>query len=120
MVRVFDKVSSPFVVAKDTPKEDLGGGISRQILGYGPEIMLVRVWFETGSVGAVHSHPHSQATYVESGKFEMFIDGEKRVLSAGDSTYMAPNLEHGSVCLEAGVLLDSFSPVREDFLSEGN
>ncbi|MEP2735957.1 MAG: cupin domain-containing protein [Erythrobacter sp.] len=113
--------SSPaFVEAANTEKEDLGGGISRQILGYGPEIMIVRVWFEKGSVGDVHSHPHSQATYIESGKFEVFIDGTKKVLGAGDSTYMAPNLPHGSVCLEAGSLLDTFSPVREDFLSEGN
>ncbi|WP_108791985.1 cupin domain-containing protein [Erythrobacter sp. Alg231-14] len=112
--------SPTFVIAKDTPKEDLGGGISRQILGYGPEIMIVRVWFDKGSVGDVHSHPHSQSTYVESGKFEAFVDGEKRVLGAGDSFYIAPNLDHGAVCLEAGVLLDTFSPVREDFLGEGN
>ena len=120
MATLVRAASPPFVVAKEVEKEDLGGGISRQILGYGPEIMLVRVWFKAGSVGAVHSHPHSQSTYVESGKFEMEIGGQKRVLGAGDSTYMEPNVEHGAVCLEAGVLLDAFSPVREDFLSEGN
>ena len=110
--------SAPFVVAKDTPKDDLGGGITRQILGYGPEIMIVRVWFEEGAVGDVHAHPHSQSSYVESGKFEVFIDGEKRVLEAGDCFYVAPNLDHGAVCLEAGVLIDTFSPMREDFLGE--
>lgn len=120
MATLVSAASPPFVVAKETPKEDLGGGISRQILGYGPEIMLVRVWLDKGSVGDVHTHPHSQTTYIESGKFEVFIDGEKRVLEAGDSTYIAPHLEHGLVCLETGALLDSFSPVREDFLSEGN
>ena len=109
--------SEPFVVANKTPKDDLGGGISRQILGYGPEIMTVRVWFEKGSVGAVHSHPHSQTTYVESGLFEMFIDGTKREMGPGDCVYIAPNLDHGSVCLEEGVLIDTFSPVRDDFLS---
>lgn len=111
--------SPPFVFAKDTPREDLGGGISRQILGYGPEIMIVRVWFEEGSVGDVHSHPHSQSVYIESGRFEAFIDGETRTVTAGDSLYIAPDLKHGSVCLEAGCLLDTFSPVRKDFLSEG-
>ena len=108
--------SPPFVLAEQTPKDDLGGGITRQILGYGPEIMVVRVWFERGSVGAVHSHPHSQTTYVESGVFEVFIDGVKRELSAGDSFYIAPHLDQGAVCLEPGVLIDTFSPVREDFL----
>ena len=116
MVLVKEAQSPPFVDAKDKAKEDLGGGIARQILGFGPEIMVVRVWFETGSVGDVHSHRHSQVTYVESGRFEVFIDGAKQVLEAGDSFYIAPHLDHGAVCLEAGVLIDTFSPMREDFL----
>ncbi len=119
MASVMNAASPPFVVAKDTPEEDLGDGIARQILGYGPEIMIVRVWFKEGAVGQVHAHRHSQSSYVESGKFEVFIDGEKRVLEAGDCFYIAPHVDHGAVCLEAGVLIDTFSPLREDFLSEG-
>ncbi|QFT77688.1 cupin domain-containing protein [Erythrobacter sp. THAF29] len=118
MASVVKGASKPFVVANDTPKEELGGGIVRQILGYGPEIMIVRVWFDKGAVGEVHAHRHSQSTYVESGSFEVFIDGEKRVLGAGDSFYIAPYLDHGAVCLEPGVLIDTFSPAREDFLGE--
>ena len=120
MASVMNASSPAFVEAANAPKEELGGGISRQILGYGPEIMIVRVWFEKGSVGDVHAHPHSQSSYVESGKFEVFIDGVKKVLEAGDCFYIAPNLDHGAVCLEAGVLIDTFSPLREDFLGEGN
>ncbi len=118
MATLVEAQSPPFVMAKDTPKEDLGGGITRQILGYGPEIMIVRVWFEKGAVGQVHAHRHSQSSYVESGKFEVFIDGTKRVLEAGDCFYIAPHLDHGAVCLEAGVLIDTFSPLREDFFGE--
>lgn len=118
MVTKEEAQGPPFVAAKYAPKEDLGGGITRQILGFGPEIMVVRVWFEKGSVGEVHAHRHSQSTYVESGTFEVYIDGEKRVLDAGDSFYIAPHLDHGAVCLEAGVLIDTFSPLREDFLGE--
>lgn len=111
--------SSAFLLSDKVGREDLGGGIVRQILGYGPDLMLVRVSFEEGSMGEVHSHPHSQASYVESGRFEVFIDGVKRVLGAGDGFYVAPQLDHGAVCLEAGVLIDTFSPVRGDFLGEG-
>lgn len=107
-----------FVFAGDIEKEVVGDGIARQILGYGPDLMVVRVWFEKGSVGEVHAHPHSQSTYVESGKFEVFIDGETRVLRAGDGFYIAPGLDHGAVCLERGVLIDTFNPPREDFLGE--
>jgi quercetin dioxygenase-like cupin family protein len=112
------EASAAFLAAKDTPKEKLGGGITRQILGYGPEIMVVRVWFDKGAVGEVHAHRHSQSTYVESGSFEVFIDGEKRVLGAGDGFYIAPHVDHGAVCIEPGVLIDTFSPAREDFLRE--
>ena len=116
MASIMQAQSPPFVLASGTPIDDLGDGITRQILGYGPDIMIVRVWFEKGAVGQVHSHPHSQSTYVESGVFEVFIDGEKRQRGAGDSFYIAPNLDHGAVCLEPGVLIDTFSPLREDFL----
>ncbi len=110
--------SQAFVFADAVEKEALGGGVSRQILGYGPDLMIVRVWFAEGSVGPVHAHPHSQASYVESGRFEVFVDGEKRELGAGDSFYIAPHLDHGAVCLEEGVLIDTFSPVRKDFLGK--
>ncbi|ROT97432.1 cupin domain-containing protein [Altererythrobacter sp. FM1] len=110
--------SQAFVYADKVEKEELGGGVSRQILGYGPDLMIVRAWFDKGAVGAVHAHPHSQATYVESGRFEVFIDGQKSELSAGDGFYVAPHRNHGAVCIEAGVLIDTFNPVREDFLSQ--
>lgn len=111
--------STAFLFAEEVAKEELGGGITRQILGYGPDLMIVRVWFEKGAVGEVHAHPHSQSTYVESGRFEVFIDGQKTVLGAGDGFYVAPHLDHGAVCLEPGVLIDTFSPAREDFLEQG-
>ena len=70
--------------------------------------------FETGAVGTLHQHFHSQASYVESGVFELIIGDEKKVLNAGDGYYVPPHILHGAFCLEAGVLIDSFSPHRED------
>ena len=96
--------------------EDLGGGVSRQFQGWNNQIMMVKVKFEKGSVGSPHHHFHSQTTYVASGKFEFTVDGEKGIVEAGDGVYIAPNLVHGALCLEAGILIDVFSPVREDFL----
>lgn len=96
--------------------EDLGGGVKRRITAYNDNLMSVEVHFEKGAVGAMHSHPHEQITYIISGKFEFDIGGVKKVLKAGDSTYKQPGIEHGAVCLEAGVLLDIFTPRRDDFL----
>jgi len=111
--------SGAFVSDTATAKEDLGDGIHRKILAYGPDLMIARVWFAKGAVGSTHAHPHSQASYVESGRFEVLIDGRKQVLAAGDAFYVAPHLDHGAVCLEDGVLIDTFSPMRDDFLAEG-
>lgn len=108
--------SNRFIFAEKTEIEDLGGGIKRQILGYDENLMVVKVWFEAGSEGYVHRHPHTQVTYIESGEFEVQIGDEKRVLKAGDSYYIPPNIDHGAVCKKSGVLIDTFSPYREDFL----
>jgi quercetin dioxygenase-like cupin family protein len=101
-----------------TPKEAAGDGLNRQIFGFNDSIMMVKVEFDVGAVGAVHAHPHSQVTYVESGEFDVTIDGVETRLGPGDSFYVEPHLHHGAVCRKAGVLIDVFSPVREDFLDE--
>lgn len=93
-----------------------GEGVMRQIMGYDGQLMIVKVKFEKGAVGTMHKHYHSQATYVASGKFELTIGGRTKVLSAGDGYYVAPDELHGCVCLEPGILIDTFSPHRADFL----
>jgi len=111
-----DASTGRFVRGDERPWTDLGGGVRRQILGHDDALMMVRVRFEAGAVGALHHHPHRQVTLVESGRFEVEIAGEKQVLSAGDSFFAPPDVEHGVVALEAGVLADVFAPAREDFL----
>lgn len=96
--------------------ESVGEGVQRKILAYDERLMMVRVRFERGGIGPLHQHPHSQITYVESGVFEIEMDGEKKVLKGGDAYYVASGRIHGAVCLEEGVLVDAFSPTREDFL----
>ena len=103
-----------------TPRESVGEGIVRQLFGYNDSILMAKVEFEAGAVGAVHAHPHTQVTYVVSGEFDVFIDGVETRLGPGDSFFIAPNLDHGAVCRKAGVLIDVFSPVRDDFLSTDN
>ena len=111
------RFSEKYVIAKDMKWEELGGGVSRKFLGYDNQIMMVSVKFEKGALGSPHQHFHTQATYVVSGKFEFEIDGVKQIVEAGDGVYIEPNLLHSAVCLEEGQLIDTFSPVREDFLT---
>ena len=98
------------------PWEQPGPGIKRQIMAYDGQLMMVKVLFEKGAIGTMHAHYHSQATYVVSGKFELTIGDQKKVIGPGDGYYVAPDELHGCVCLEEGILIDTFSPVRADFL----
>ena len=96
--------------------EEVAPGLTRQIMGFDGQIMLVKAKFEEGAIGVMHRHYHSQVTYVESGEFEMTIDDETHLLKRGDSFYVLPWLMHGCVCKKPGILIDVFSPAREDFL----
>lgn len=105
-----------FFMNKEIQEEDLKNGIKRKILSYNDNLMVCEVVFEKGAVGAMHKHPHEQCTYILEGSFEFTIGDEKRIVKAGDSMYKEPNILHGAVCLEAGKLLDIFTPQREDFI----
>lgn len=108
--------SEVFQVASDRTWEDLGNGIQRQVFGYDDRVMIVKVKFAKGAIGTLHEHHHTQLSYVESGVFETSIGDEKKTLVTGDGFYVAPHTVHGVVCLEPGVLIDVFSPHREDFI----
>src|SRR6476620_11249299 len=105
--------SNLYQVENEIEWEAAGEGIKRQVYGYDDRIMLVKVAFEKGAVGQMHQHYHTQVTYVESGAFEMTIGEEKRLIKAGDGYYVPPQVVHGCVCLEPGMLIDVFSPQRE-------
>ena len=105
-----------FQINENIPWEEASPGIKRQMCGYDNKIMLVKVKFEKDAVGALHEHHHSQVSFVESGVFELTIGDEKKILKRGDGYYVPPHVVHGSICVEAGMLIDVFSPLREDFL----
>jgi quercetin dioxygenase-like cupin family protein len=111
-----NRQSKAFMLGDQEPRELVGKGLVRQLLGYDDSILMARVEFEAGAVGTVHAHTHSQVSYIESGEFDVFIDGVETRLGPGDSFYIEPHLDHGAVCRKAGVLIDVFSPVRDDFL----
>ncbi|HEY9166721.1 MAG TPA: cupin domain-containing protein [Candidatus Kryptonia bacterium] len=108
--------SHSFVESAGISWKNAGEGMKRKILSYDSQIMMVHVEFIKGAVGTIHTHPHRQITFVESGKFEVRVGDQKRVLSKGDSFIVAPDVPHGVIALEAGELVDVFTPARYDFL----
>ncbi|KKB11918.1 cupin [Devosia geojensis] len=101
---------------EETAWTELGNGNRRRVLIHTPELMQVEFGFDKGAVGALHSHPHIQVSYVAEGRFEVTIDGQTQVVGKGGSFIVPSGLEHGVVALEAGRLVDVFTPHRADFL----
>lgn len=94
------------------------GHVERKVMGYNDNMMMVKVKFTKGSQGKAHSHPHCQITYVESGVFEFFIGDQKKIVKAGDVLMKEPNVMHGCTCLEDGMLIDTFTPMRSTFIAK--
>jgi quercetin dioxygenase-like cupin family protein len=110
------KATKEYWIDKETPWEPVAEGLDRQVMGYDGKIMLVKARFDTGAVGQMHKHYHSQVTYVASGEFKMTIGDDVRIIKEGDSYYIPPHEMHGCTCTKPGILIDVFSPAREDFL----
>ena len=99
------------------PPVDAGNNVRRRVLAESPEVMLVEFVFAHDGVGAPHSHPHVQATYVKSGRFEFTVGDDTFEVGPGDAFVIPANAVHGCQALGVpGVLIDTFTPRRDDFL----
>lgn len=91
-------------------------GVTRKVLSYTEELMMCEITFEKGAQGNFHAHPHLQITYIAEGSFSFTIGEETKIVHKGDSVYMPANVTHGVTALEAGILVDVFSPKRDEFI----
>jgi quercetin dioxygenase-like cupin family protein len=102
------------------PSEQPAPGIRRQMI-VGENFMMVRFTFEPFLVTPEHTHPHEQMTLVVKGKVKFTIEGEVKIVSPGDVLHFPPHNRHGATMLdEEVVLIDIFSPIREDFLADSS
>lgn len=97
-----------------TPTEP---GVKRRVLTHNDQLMVVEVAFDKDAVGSLHSHPHIQASYVAEGSFEVTISGRTETLGKGQSFIVPSNAVHGVRALEEGLLIDTFTPARAEFLA---
>jgi quercetin dioxygenase-like cupin family protein len=103
--------------AESEPVTTTPDGAQRRILSYGGGMMLVHFTFGAGATSWHHSHPHEQLGYVASGEIDFVMDGQETVrLKVGGSYYVPSNVKHHIVTHAPTVLIDAFTPVREDFL----
>lgn len=106
-----------YVENKTVEAKHVGEGTERKVLTYSKNLMLCELHFEAGAVGAMHAHPHEQIGYLVSGRIIYHEEGQPdKELVGGDCYQVAPNVKHGIHVLEKSVLLDIFTPMREDFV----
>ena len=99
------------------PIVETGENVTRQVLADSPELMTVAFRFAAkGATGALHHHPHVQSTFVQSGRFLFSVADRMFEVGPGDAFVIPSDAVHGCVCLEPGVLIDGFTPRRDDFL----
>ncbi len=110
------KKGQRWVPYSDAVPQEAGPGVTRRVLAHSDGVLCVENRFAQGAVGSLHSHPHTQITYVVRGVFSFTIGGETRTVRQGDTLLKEHGVEHGCTCLEEGVLLDVFTPMREDFV----
>ncbi len=104
-----------FFRTEDLPATEMLPGVTRRAV-YLDDVMLTFFDLAPKAVIPEHHHPHQQITWIVSGVMEFNLDGEKRVLQAGDGVLIPPNMPHGAIILdELCRAIDAWHPVRDDY-----
>jgi quercetin dioxygenase-like cupin family protein len=90
-------------------------GLTRRTLAQSQSMMVCEFIFDSHVTVPIHIHPHEQIGYIVEGRVEMNIDGKIFELLKGDTYITPPNVSHGAYTLEPSVIVDTFSPPREDY-----
>jgi quercetin dioxygenase-like cupin family protein len=107
-------VTAMFFLNSDALAVEMLPGLIRKTLVSGDKLMICRFDLDRGVAIPTHSHPHDQAGYVVAGKIRVTVNGKSCDLGPGDS-YSAPSkAPHSALAIEASVVVDAFSPPRED------
>ena len=82
-------------------------------------LMLTHFTFKAGAAVPEHSHPHQQITFLLKGEMEFTLEGEMRLIRAGEGCAVPPNARHGVLALAEAEAIDCWHPVREDYIVGG-
>jgi len=104
--------------ADETGFNELLDGVRLKSLVHGVATHMTEVHFVKGALIPKHRHPHEQTGYLISGSLRFFGVGEDTVVAPGDCWNFASGVPHGAEALEDSVVIEVFSPIREDYLPE--
>ncbi len=91
-------------------------GVDFEVLSIGEKSMITRMLYKTTDFVPFHKHPNEQSGYIISGKFRLSVENQEYVLSVGDTYSILENIEHSMDVIEAGEIIDVFTPIRKDYL----
>jgi quercetin dioxygenase-like cupin family protein len=99
------------------PESQPEPGLTRKVMAYNDKLFLAEHQMVKGWVGTVHSHPHDQVVYVVRGHLKVTCQGKTFEIRSGDSFVVRGGVEHGASALEDSVVVDMFTPCREDYIA---
>jgi quercetin dioxygenase-like cupin family protein len=101
---------------RDGKESEPEKGLKRRVLAYNDKLFLAEHEMEKGWVGTMHSHPHDQVVYVVHGHLKVKAEGQTFELRTGDTFVVRGGVEHGASALEKSLVIDIFTPCREDYI----
>ena len=105
----------PYFRKDELPATEMLPGMIRRAV-YLADVMVTFFDMEPHAELPLHNHPHQQITWIVSGDMEFNLDGEKRLLQAGDGVLIPPNTPHSAVILDQPCrAIDAWHPVRDDY-----
>ena len=105
-------------VISELPTKEMAPGVNLGSV-YLENVMVTFVNLEEGSVVPPHSHPHEQISLVISGNLLFTVDGEEKLIKAGEAVLVPSGVEHGVLTVDGpAVAYDCWSPIREDYILE--
>ena len=92
-------------------------GLTRRTLAYNDKLFLAEHQMVKGWAGAMHSHPHDQIVYIVRGHLNVSCQGKCFELRTGDTFVVRGGVQHGASALEDSLVIDVFTPCREDYIT---
>ena len=94
--------------------EQLNPNVTRKVV-HGANMTIARLELKKGAAVPAHAHVHEQIATVERGALKFLIEGREQVVRAGQSLAIPPNVPHGVEVIEDSIVVDVFSPARDDW-----
>ena len=104
------------ITTKGNGKKREFKGVDFELLANGQKSMVTKMNYKIGDKVPIHNHPNEQAGYVISGKIRLQFENNDQELTSGDSYVIPENVNHSVEVIEAGEVIDVFTPPRKDYI----